>query len=224
MSTAASLWVSQQELLICCSHLDWDFTVCVMHGLFKYWHLPYSSIHLPHQMGHVLSRNSAAPDKSRDAWKCCWSLLPCVNGSRSRPWLTNTSCQRILKHCIGTKAGYLTKCLKQRQHLTCARAFWCRQGCQGVIQPMCRIQLHLRSCSHVNYTASTSPFVQAKRVRTNRTRSFTRCYTLSVCIQFLLPEVQVCKSTKLTPAVLCERNCCAAFPWKDPDSLPCPHT
>lgn len=122
-----------------------------------------------------------------------------------------TSCQRILKHCVGTKAGYLTKCLRQQQHLTSARAFWCKQGCQGVIQPMCRIQLHLRSCSHVNYTASTSPFVQAKRVRTNRTRIFTRCYTLSVCIHFLLPKVQVCKSTKLTPAVLCECDCCAAF-------------
>lgn len=110
--------------------------------------------------------------------------------------------------------------LEQWQHLTRARAFWCRQDCQAVIQPLCRIQLHLRSCSHVNYTASTSPLVQAKRVRTNRTRSFTRCYTLSVCIQFPLLEVQVCKSTKLTPAVLCECYCCAAFHWKDPDSLP----
>lgn len=100
------------------------------------------------------------------------------------------------------------------------QGFLVQAGLSGCDTPMRWIQFHLRSCSHVNYTASTLPFVQAKKVRTNRTGSFTRCYTLSVCNQFPLPEMQVCKSTKLTPAVFRECDCCAAFHWKDPDSLP----
>lgn len=47
-------------------------------------HLPWSSIHPPHQTGYLLSRKPAAPDKSSDVWQCC-CLLPGVNGSRSRP-------------------------------------------------------------------------------------------------------------------------------------------
>lgn len=50
---------------------------------------------------------------------------------------------------------------------------------------------------HANYIACTSPFVQAERLRINRARSFTRCYTLSVCIQFPLPSMPVHRSTQL---------------------------
>lgn len=63
--------------------LGWDFTVCDAQPVAVLTHP-----HPPLQRG-MCPAGSQQLLSNRDVWQCCWHLLPCGNGSRSRLWLTN---------------------------------------------------------------------------------------------------------------------------------------
>lgn len=114
-----------------------------------------------------------------------------------------TSCQRILKHyreqSRPVNQVLKTSCPCQGFLVQAGLAGCCTTHAEDTTPPKVTQLLE----GHMDYIACTSPCVQPKRVRTNRAGSLTRCYTFSICIQFPLPSVLVCKSTQL----ICLQSC-----------------